>query len=99
VLLTVPSTSPALSALGQVAAVMLKDCGMAVEVYAVEFNAMLTRRNRRGPVADSGWSAYVTNWVGLDWLNPAVHIPLRGNGDTAAPGWPSSPRIEALRDG
>ncbi len=97
VLLMVPSTSPALSALGQVAAAMLKNCGMTVEIYAVEFNAMLTRRNRRGPVSDGGWSAYVTNWVGLDWLNPAVHISLRGNGEAAAPGWPSSPRIEALR--
>ncbi len=98
VLLMIPSTSPALSALGQVAADMLKQCGMTVEVYAVEFNAMLTRRNRKGPVSDGGWSAYVTNWVGLDWLNPAVHISLRGNGEAAAPGWPSSPRIEALRD-
>ena len=98
VLLMVPSTSPALSALGQVAADMLKKCGMTVEIYAVEFNAMLTRRNRKGPVSDGGWSAYVTNWVGLDWLNPAVHISLRGNGEAAAPGWPSSPRIESLRD-
>ena len=98
VLLMVPSTSPALSALGQVAAAMLKDCGMTVDVYAVEFNAMLSRRTRKDPVGDGGWSAYVTNWVGLDWLNPAVHISLRGNGEAAAPGWPSSPRIEALRD-
>ena len=97
VLLMVPSTAPALSAIGQVAADMLKKCGMTVEVYAVEFNAMLTRRNRKGPVSDGGWSAYVTNWVGLDWLNPAVHISLRGNGEAAAPGWPSSPRIEELR--
>ena len=49
------------------------------------------------PVAQGGWSAYVTNWVGLDWLNPAVHISLRGNGEAAAPGWPTSPAIEALR--
>ena len=98
VLLMVPSTSPALSATGQVAAAMLKACGMTVEVYAVEFNAMLTRRTRKEPVSEGGWSAYVTNWVGLDWLNPAVHISLRGNGEAAAPGWPSSPVIEALRD-
>ena len=98
VLLMVPSTSPALSATGQVAAAMLKACGMTVEVYAVEFNAMLTRRTRKGPVSDGGWSAYVTNWVGLDWLNPAVHISLRGNGEAAAPGWPTSLRIEELRD-
>ncbi len=98
VLLMVPSTSPALSAAGAVAADMLKRCGMTVDVLAIEFNAMLTRRARKDPVSAGGWSAYVTNWVGLDWLNPAVHISLRGNGAAAAPGWPSSPRIEALRD-
>ena len=98
VLLMVPSTSPALSALGQVTAAMLKGAGMTVDMYPIEFNAMLTRRNRKTPVADGGWSAYVTNWVGLDWLNPAVHISLRGNGEAAAPGWPRSPAIEALRD-
>jgi peptide/nickel transport system substrate-binding protein len=97
VLLMVPSTSPTLASIGAVAADMLKRCGMNVDVYAVEFNAMLSRRARKEPVAQGGWSAYVTNWVGLDWLNPAVHISLRGNGEAAAPGWPSSPKIEELR--
>lgn len=97
VLLMVPSTSPVLAAIGEVAADMLKRCGMTVEVYPVEFNAMLSRRVRKDKVADGGWSAYVTNWVGLDWLNPAVHISLRGNGEAAAPGWPTSAKIEELR--
>ena len=30
-------------------------------------------------------------------INPAGHIFLRGNGRAAAPGWPSSPKIEELR--
>ena len=97
VLLMVPSTSPALAAIGAVAADMFKRCGMTVELYSVEFNAMLSRRVRKDPVADGGWSAYVTNWVGLDWLNPAGHISLRGNGEAAAPGWPTSAKIEELR--
>jgi len=32
-----------------VAADLLQRVGMNVEVYAVEFNAMLQRRNRKGP--------------------------------------------------
>jgi peptide/nickel transport system substrate-binding protein len=31
-------------------------------------------------------------------INPAGHIFLRGNGRAAAPGWPTSAKIEALRD-
>jgi len=97
VLLMIPSTSSASSVMGTVAADSLKQAGMNVEVYSVEFNAMLQRRNRKGPVSDGGWSAFVTNWVGLDWLNPPVHAPLRGNGEAGYAGWPSIPRIEELR--
>lgn len=39
----------------------------------------------------------MTNWVGLDRLNPVVHISSRGNGEQAAPGWPSSPKIGIYR--
>ncbi|UFN48763.1 ABC transporter substrate-binding protein [Roseomonas sp. OT10] len=96
VLLMVPSSTAAGVSLGAVAADMMKKAGMTVDIYAVEFNAMLQRRNRRGPVSEGGWSAFVTTWAGTDWLNPAGHIALRGNGEY--PGWSESPRIESLRD-
>jgi len=40
-----------------------------------------------------------TFWSGLDQLNPVGHVFLRGMGEGpgAGPGWPSSPRIEDLR--
>ncbi|HME26402.1 MAG TPA: hypothetical protein VKI44_34605 [Acetobacteraceae bacterium] len=78
------------------AADMLKQAGMNVDVYTVEFNAMLQRRNRRGPVSEGGWSAFVTNWSGSDWLNPAGYIALRG--DASYAGWATMPRVEELRD-
>ena len=97
VLLMISTSSSAILAHGQVAADTLKQAGMNVEVYSVEFNAMLQRRNRRTPVSEGGWSAFVTNWAGTDWLNPAGHIALRGNGNEGYAGWSSSPRTEALR--
>ena len=98
VVLMVPSNSAVLMAEGAVIEDMLKRVGMAVEVYAVEFNAMLQRRNRKGPVSEGGWSAFVTNWAGSDWLNPAGHIALRGNGEAGYAGWATMPRVEELRD-
>jgi peptide/nickel transport system substrate-binding protein len=98
VLLMVPSNSAVLLAQGAVVEDMLKRVGMNVETYSVEFNAMLQRRNRKGPVADGGWSAFVTNWAGGDWLNPAGHIALRGNGEAGYAGWATMPRMEELRD-
>uniref|UniRef100_UPI001954E2B0 hypothetical protein n=1 Tax=Enterobacter ludwigii TaxID=299767 RepID=UPI001954E2B0 len=53
------SNAGALAAIGAVAGEMLKRVGMDVEIYVVEFNAMLQRRNRRGPVSEGGWSAFV----------------------------------------
>ncbi len=98
VLLMVPSNSENNLALGAVCEDMLKRAGMTVEVYAVEFNSMLQRRNRKGPVSEGGWSAFITNWAGTDWLNPAGHIALRGNGEAGYAGWATMPRIEALRE-
>jgi peptide/nickel transport system substrate-binding protein len=98
VLLMIPSTSEPNSLMGAVVTDTFKQVGLNVEVYSVEFNAMLQRRNRRGTIAEGGWSAFVTNWVGTDWLNPAGHIALRGNGDAGYGGWANMPRIEELRD-
>ncbi|MBR0656905.1 ABC transporter substrate-binding protein [Plastoroseomonas arctica] len=98
VLLMVASTSQPISQMGAVVEDQFKKAGLNVEVYSVEFNAMLQRRNRRGTVAEGGWSAFVTNWVGTDWLNPAGHIALRGNGDNGYGGWATMPRVEELRD-
>ncbi len=98
VLLMIPSTSSAGPPIGAVMEATLKSVGMKVEVYSVEFNAMLQRRNRKGPVSEGGWSLFVTNWSGSDWLNPAGHIALRGNGEQGYAGWATMPRIEELRD-
>ncbi|MDB5411724.1 MAG: putative peptide transporter periplasmic-binding protein y4tO [Rubritepida sp.] len=98
VLLMIPSTSEPNALMGAVVTDMLKQSGMNVEVYSVEFNAMLQRRNRRGTIAEGGWSAFVSNWVGTDWMNPAGHIALRGNGDAGYGGWATMPKIEELRD-
>ncbi len=98
VVLMIPNNSFALNQQGEVMADTLKRAGMNVEIYSVEFNAMLQRRNRKGPVSDGGWSAFVTNWSGSDWLNPAGHIAIRGNGEAGYAGWATMPRIEELRD-
>jgi peptide/nickel transport system substrate-binding protein len=61
---------------------------------------MLQRRNKKDPVDQGGWNCFVSGWAGIDQLNPAVHIALRGNGDEPSswPGWCVSPRLEELRN-
>jgi peptide/nickel transport system substrate-binding protein len=41
---------------------------------------------------------FFTAWAGTDMLNPAGHLSLRGNGEAGWFGWPTSPKIEELRN-
>jgi len=95
VVILVPADSLAQKPLGDVAAGLMQQVGMNVDYQAMDFGALLTRRNRKTPVEEGGWSAFVTNWQGIDWLNPASHMLLRG--DAGYPGWFESERIERLR--
>jgi len=96
--LLVPSDFPALKALGDVGADMLKRIGMNVDAQYADWGSVLQRLAKPDPVEQGGWSIFHTYWSGLDQIDPAVHVSIRGNGRAASRGWPNSPRLEALRD-
>jgi peptide/nickel transport system substrate-binding protein len=100
VVLMVPSDYVTLKALGDVAADMMKKCGMNVDYVVTDWGSMLQRRNKKDPIEQGGWSAFVTGWAGTDHLSPPGHIALRGNGDQPSswPGWCVSPDLERLRN-
>ena len=88
---------PRISQVAEVAADMLRRIGANVDFVAADWGTVLQRITNRRPVEEGGWSCYVTYWSGLDLGSPATNSPLRGNGERAGPGWPTSPEIEALR--
>lgn len=94
----VPSDFPNLRALADVGVDMLQKAGINAEPRFTDWGSMLQSLVKTEPVAQGGWSAFFTYWSGLDQFDPAVHVWVRGNGRTAARGWPDSPRLEALRD-
>ncbi|GAV36175.1 hypothetical protein ROTAS13_03862 [Roseomonas sp. TAS13] len=53
--------------------------------------------NRKDPIEQGGWSAYVVLNTGADLGSPAVHPNLRGDGRSGLYGWCESPALEALR--
>jgi peptide/nickel transport system substrate-binding protein len=89
---------PRTMAVCEVTSELLRRLGFNVDFVAADWGTVVQRILIRRPVSDGGWNAYCTYWSGLDQMNPATHSALRGNGAAAGPGWPSSPRIEALRD-
>ena len=92
------SDFPSLKALADVAADMLTRAGFNVDYQVMDWGSVVQRRAKKEPVAQGGWSAFCTFWAGLDQANPAVSAFLRGTGQSAAIGWPTSAAIESLRD-
>jgi peptide/nickel transport system substrate-binding protein len=84
--------------LADITADTLRHAGMNVDAQAMDWATLVGRRVKMEPVEQGGWSIFHTSWSGLDMINPAGHIFLRGNGRAAAPGWPNSPKIEELRE-
>ncbi len=76
----------------------LKRAGFNVDYQAMDFSTLVSRRENRGPVAQGGWSGFITDgWYGDDMLTPVTHTSLRGNGAKGWAGWPDAPKLEALR--
>jgi peptide/nickel transport system substrate-binding protein len=89
---------PALQALGEVGADMLKQAGINVDVQSTDWGTVIQRRTSKAPVDKGGWSVFFTSFFGIDQFTPATHLGLRGNGEAGWFGWCNSPQLEALRD-
>ncbi|WP_202614706.1 ABC transporter substrate-binding protein [Elioraea sp. Yellowstone] len=89
---------PAVNAMSEVGADMLRKAGLTVDYQTMDWGSVVRRLNSREPPDRGGWNAYFSSWAGLDHINPAGHLVLRGNGRAGFIGWPDSPQIEALRE-
>ena len=98
VVVLTPTDIASARALAEITADTLRKLGMTVEAPTMEWASLVQRRVKTEPVALGGWNIFHTSWAAMDMVNPAGHVFLRGNGKAAAPGWPDSPRIEALRN-
>ena len=98
VVLLAPTDFPTLNALAQVTRSLCDKLGLNVEYVATDWGALIQRRASREPVERGGWSIFCTSGSGFTSSNPAVYTSLWGTGEKAWFGWPTSPRIEALRD-
>jgi peptide/nickel transport system substrate-binding protein len=98
VVLLNPTDIAAPSAMSQVTNDLFRRLEINVEFAASDWGTVVQRRASKEPVDKGGWSALCTAFNGYDFLDPSGHLPLRGNGAGAWPGWPDIPRLEQLRD-
>ena len=76
---------------------LMKQLGLNVEVQAMDWGTLVTRRASMEPIDKGGWNIFATGWVGADLLDPAINPTLRTNGKKGHFGWPTDDKIEALR--
>jgi peptide/nickel transport system substrate-binding protein len=91
-----PTDIPALSAFSLITAEKLRDIGMTVEVQAMDWSTLTSRRALRDPVADGGWNIFHTWWIGADVIDPMA-IAFSGNPDAGWFGWPTDAELETAR--
>ncbi len=97
VVILAPTDIASAKALADISADLYKKLGFDVDYQAMDWATLVQRRAKMVPVGEGGWSLFHTSWNGTDMLDPIGHVFLRGNGRAAAPGWPTAPKIEALR--
>ena len=97
VVIITPSDMPAINAMGEVTTDLLTRLGMRVDHQVMDWGTLLTRRNSQKPPAEGGWNIFHTTAVSPEFMTPATHLALRGNGRAAWAGWPTDERIETLR--
>lgn len=86
------------STLTLVAIDMFRKVGFDAEAATSDWSSMLQRRGNKNPPDQGGWNAVVVLFGGDDLGNPGGHPLLRTNGQNAWFGWPTSERIEAMRE-
>ena len=92
-----PSDNPVVSACCAVADALFKQIGLNSELAVMDIATMIARRTSMEPVANGGWSAFVSYGESAQFSNPATHIALRADGPAAWPGWPTDLKLQELR--
>ena len=98
VVILAASSIPSIFAEAQVASDVLTKIGMNVDFQALEWGTVVQRRASREPNDKGGWNIFYTWLGGFGNLSPAPSIGIRGAGLSSWFGWPTDPKMEALRD-
>ena len=94
-----PTDIPVLNSASLVTAQMLRNIGMDVEVQAMDWSTLTSRRAEQKPPSEGGWNVFHTYSTGADVSSPIANIGISGGGtEKAWFGWPTDEKTEELRD-
>ena len=84
--------------LATVAKPQLEAAGFKVDLQAMDWQTLVSRRTKKDPPDKGGWSAFFTSWGSPDVLTPVFAAFLNASCDKATFGWPCDETLEKLRD-
>ena len=89
---------PSLANLAPVAKSLMEKAGLKVDLQAMDWQTLVSRRAKKDLPQAGGWSAYLTSWGSVDVLDPVAANFLNAACEKATFGWPCDAGIEQLRD-
>lgn len=89
---------PVINAMSEVCGDMLRRAGVNLDYVASDWGTVTQRILKQDPPSQGGWNMMVSWSAGSAQVNPAANNLIRGHGRAALFGWPTIPRLEALRD-
>jgi peptide/nickel transport system substrate-binding protein len=76
----------------------LRSIGVNVDLQAMDFGAMGSRRVNRSSPQAGGWDIGLTYWPGGNISDPVGNVPMQANCEEAWPGWPCDAEHQAMID-
>ena len=76
-----PTDLAAIQKLPDVAAQLLRQAGFKVDLQAMDWNTVVSRRAKKEPPAQGGWNIFLTAWVAPDIWNPLTNAAVGADGE------------------
>jgi len=94
-----PTDIAILNSASLVTAQALRDAGFVVDLQAMDWSTLTSRRPITDPPSHGGWNLFHTWALAVDVANPVANIAISGGcRERAWFGWPCDGEIERLRD-
>mgnify|MGYP001187646792 CR=1 FL=1 len=92
-----PTDTPSVNTQPVVIGEALRAAGFNVNMQAMDWQTVVTRRAVQSPPSEGGWNIFATNNTMIEALDPLRAFGVVANGPKAWFGWPNVPEIEKLR--
>jgi peptide/nickel transport system substrate-binding protein len=93
-----PTDQTTLGKFPLMAAQLLRQAGFKVDVQAMDWQTLVSRRAKKDPPAKGGWNLFITDFSKIDLGNPLSHLLVGAACEKAWFGWPCDAEVERLRD-